>query len=153
MHAKKPYISHVAGHSDDASITGAFAAHFSDSNPVTSRSLVSLCDVFCADVSQNGKVFKWMFSTEEVDKVINTLKFGRAVGIDGISSEHLRYSHPAIVFHLKTLFNLMLMHGYVPDKFGSGIIVPLLKDRLVMSVVLTITELSLLVVSCQRFLS
>ena len=44
---------------------GTFAAHFSDSNSVTSRSSVSLCDVFRADVSQNGEVFKWMFSTEE----------------------------------------------------------------------------------------
>ena len=79
---KTKSISHVAGHSDDASIAGGFAAHFSDSNSVTSRSSVSLCDVFRADVSQNGEVFKQLFSTEEVDKVMNTLKFGKAVGID-----------------------------------------------------------------------
>jgi len=27
------------------------------------------------------------------------------------------------------LVNTMLKHGYVPDKFGIGIIVPLIKDR------------------------
>jgi len=30
----------------------------------------------------------------------------------------LRYVHPSIAVHMKTLFNLMLLHGYVPDKLG-----------------------------------
>ena len=32
--------------------------------------------------------------------------------------------------HLCNLFSLIIHHGYVPDQFGSGIIIPLIKDRL-----------------------
>jgi len=32
--------------------------------------------------------------------------------------------------HLKLLFGMICMHGFVPDAFGVGIIVPVLKDRL-----------------------
>ena len=34
-----------------------------------------------------------------------------------------------IVVHLKLLFGLIFLHGFVPDDFGSGIIVPLIKDK------------------------
>ena len=49
---------------------------------------------------------------------------------NGISAEHLKYAHLSIVFHLKQLFNLILIHGHVPDAFGQSVVVPLLKDRL-----------------------
>jgi len=66
---------------------------------------------------------------EDVDNAVRSLKFGKASGADGITIEHLRHAHPSIVLHLKQLFNLILLHGYVPDEFGRDIIVPLLKDR------------------------
>ena len=74
-------------------------------------------------------VRKWFFSMEDVDNAVRSLKFGKASGADGITTERLRHAHPSIVLHLKQLFNLILLHGYVPDEFGRGIIVPLLKDR------------------------
>ena len=37
---------------------------------------------------------------------------------------------PIIAYHLCNLFNLIIQHGYVPAQFGSGIIIPLIKDRL-----------------------
>jgi len=86
--------------------------------------------VFSFANSQNDDKNKLFFNTQEVNQAVCSLKFSKAVGVDGISSEHLRYSHPSIAPHLKTLFNLMLLHGYVPIKFGCGIIVLLLKDRL-----------------------
>jgi len=44
--------------------------------------------------------------------------------------------------HLKLLFHMMLMHGYVPVNFGSGIVVPILKDKCgdLSSVYKTITD-------------
>jgi len=45
---------------------------------------------------------------------------------DGITKEH----HPAVVIHLQFLFNCILMHGCVPDPFGVGVVVPLIKDSL-----------------------
>ena len=39
------------------------------------------------------------------------------------------YSHPAIVVHFKLVFNLMVHHGFIPDSFGNGVIIPLVKDK------------------------
>ena len=39
------------------------------------------------------------------------------------------YSHPAIVEHLQLLFNIMVHHGFVPDSFGNGVIIPLVNDK------------------------
>ena len=33
-------------------------------------------------------------------------------------------------FIMRKLFNLIMQHGYVPKHFGSGVVVPILKDRL-----------------------
>ena len=40
------------------------------------------------------------------------------------------YSDPAIIVHLKLLFNMMYLHGFVPDEFGKGVTNPIPKDRL-----------------------
>jgi hypothetical protein len=50
-------------------------------------------------------------------------------GCDNLTLEHVIYSHPSVVWHLCRLFNLMLKHGYVPNQFGRGIIIPLVKDK------------------------
>ena len=72
----------------------------------------------------------WLFSIEDVDSAIkDNLKLGKAAGIDNIVAEHIVYAHPAVVFHLTKLFNLIICHGYVPNTFGHSIIVPLIKDR------------------------
>ena len=57
------------------------------------------------------------------------LKCGKAAGFDNIMTEHILLAHPALMLHITTLFNLMLKHGYVPSAFGTGVIVPLVKDR------------------------
>ena len=71
-----------------------------------------------------------MFGTDDVDRVIRSLKHGKAAGLDGISVEHLTYSHPSLICQLRKLFNLIMQHGYVPKNFGNGVVVPILKDRL-----------------------
>ena len=72
----------------------------------------------------------WLFSVEDVDRaVFSKLKRGKAPGCDGLSPEHLVYSHTSLIIQLKLLFNTMLKHDYVPDKLGIRIIVPLIKDR------------------------
>ena len=60
-----------------------------------------------------------------VDKCIDCMKKGKAAGIDGLTVEHLMYSHPALVVHLTVLLNIVLAYGVVPDVFGKGIIIPL----------------------------
>jgi len=57
------------------------------------------------------------------------LHVGKACGPDSLSAEHLLYAHPSLIVHLKLIFGLIFLHGFLPDEFGSGIIVPLIKDK------------------------
>ena len=41
-------------------------------------------------------------------------------------------AHPILVSILAALFNTKLQHVYVPDNFGRGTIIPLIKDNSVM---------------------
>ena len=47
-----------------------------------------------------------------------------------LSAEHLLNAHPSLVIHLCLLFPGIASHGYVPDDFGQGIIIPLIKEKL-----------------------
>jgi len=51
--------------------------------------------------------------------------FGRKMV--SVLAEQVIYSHPCLVVLLKLLFHMMLLHGYVPDVFATGIIVTLNK--------------------------
>jgi len=62
-----------------------------------------------------------------VDKCIQRLHVGKASGPDDLSSEHLKYAHA----QLCSLFRTMVIHGFVPHKFGNGIIIPLSPARVV----------------------
>jgi len=60
---------------------------------------------------------------------IERLHVGKASGPHDLSSEHLKYAHPLLLVQLCSLFCTMVIHSFVPDKFGNGIIIPLLKDK------------------------
>lgn len=70
-----------------------------------------------------------LFDVQDVEAALNRLKNGKACGIDDISKEHIVYAHPALIIHLKLLFNLIYNHGFVPDNFGKGITFPIIKDK------------------------
>jgi len=57
------------------------------------------------------------------------MKKGKAGGPDNLCTEHLIFSHPSLIIHLKVLFKLILVHGFVPRYFGNGISIPLIKDK------------------------
>ena len=71
-----------------------------------------------------------VFSVSDIEKALSCLKSGQAAGVDNIVKEHLIHSHPALIVHLKLMFNIMSVHGFVPDGFGIGIIVPIVKDNM-----------------------
>jgi len=117
--------SQIGGKCDDQSIANAFADYCN--NSVSNNCADNNSYIF--DISSENLV-DWLFGTDDVDRVIRSLKHGKAAGLDGISVEHLTYSHPSLISHLRKLFNLIMQHGYVPKHFGSGVVVPILKDRL-----------------------
>ena len=69
-------------------------------------------------------------TVEEIDKCVVQVKNGKACGLDELSAENLKHAHPILIItHLKHLFRMILIHAFVPDSFGIGISVPLLKDK------------------------
>ena len=44
-------------------------------------------------------------------------------------AEHLKYAHPILIYHLCILFRAIAVHSFVPNEFGIGLIVPLVKDK------------------------
>jgi len=65
---------------------------------------------------------------ETVEDCIRNLKRGKAAGLDELTVEHLLFAHPIIVVLLSLLFNMLFLHGLVPQDFGKGIIIPLVKN-------------------------
>jgi len=53
-----------------------------------------------------------------------------AVGLDGLMAEHLVFSHPIVcVLLLSLLFRFIVVHRFVPDDFGAGLVIPLLNSE------------------------
>jgi len=69
------------------------------------------------------------FDAKLVGKIISDLSRGKAPGLNGLTAEHLHYSHPIISTLLAKLFNLMMLCHYVPIGFGLCYTVPILKVK------------------------
>ena len=122
------------GSNKQSDVAYAFANHFGSVyvNSADASTVKSEFDsLFLSSVSNNPKsesLFD-MVNVELIDKSIRSLKLGKACGPDELSAEHLVHAHPSLVIHICFLFRSMILHGFVPDKFGVGLIVPLVKDK------------------------
>ena len=133
----KNLASHMTidGHSDDSEIAQVFADKFcsvfydSDCNMSATQEYV---DEFRRVSNSKGFEYEHCVSRIDValvDECICDLRRGKASGPDDISAEHLQFAHPSLVMHIKMLIQLIFQHGYVPDGFGLGLIIPLVKDK------------------------
>ena len=119
------------GSSDDLHVADVFACHFESVYFDSSRSNAKSEFFSSFDKYEDTNYdINSLITVELIDKCIHKLKLGKACGPDNLSSEHLLNSHPALVVHLCLLFRGMASHGFVPNEFGKGIIIPLLKDKL-----------------------
>jgi len=64
---------------------------------------------------------------ELVSKLISKMANGKAVGLDELSSEHLKHSQPIVIRVLTKLFNLFIMYHHIQVSFGCSYIVPIPK--------------------------
>ena len=51
------------------------------------------------------------FDVELVDKIISSLKKGKAVGLDGLTADHLQFCQPVLPLILVKLFNFFMSFG------------------------------------------
>ena len=76
----------------------------------------------------NDENYVNVFTVDNIENALLKIKKGKMPGLDNLSTEHLLFAHPILIVSLKMLFNLMYENGYVPDDFGRGLLIPLLKD-------------------------
>ena len=103
---------------------------YTNSDDATSAK--SAFDDICRGFSSRERscydVFR-IVNVELIDKCIRKLKLSKASGPDELSAEHLVHAHPSLVIHLCQLFRFMILHSFVPNNFGLGLVIPLIKDN------------------------
>ena len=66
-----------------------------------------------------------------VRRYIKCLKPNCASGCDGMSTSHLNFATDCkLIFHLTNMFNICLKYRVLPDFFGNGILIPILKKTM-----------------------
>jgi len=132
--AKRTDIPHsIDGATDHAEIANNFAKSFESCcySKATGVQCDSFREKYMEHVFNNDcDLFNanCLFTVEGVDIIVSELKRGKAAGMDGLTAEHVIHSHPVMIALLVKLFNLMLRYNYVPDDFGVGLCIPLLKN-------------------------
>jgi len=120
----------IDGSCDGRVIVEKFADYFKSvcsTDPSVSESRESIKQSIADYTSQHAQCT--LFSVETVDKCLKSMKLVKAAGLHGIEIEHLLYAHPLLIVMLCVLFNIMLIHGVVPQMFGNGVIVPIVKNK------------------------
>ena len=127
MSRSPPVINNM---SDHVEIANAFRTHFSDIYVESSHDQHAVNEFTnlsqCLPPSTNSSN---TIEVCEIENAISHLGLNKAPDPEGIMAEHIINSHPSIVIHLKNLFMIMLSHSFVPEKFTSGIITPIIKDK------------------------
>ena len=127
----------INGCTGDADIANEFAKHFSDVYCEFDTDTTAYddyiqerdnCNLNNINIQSSYDCIDGI-SVELIEKCLSKIKKGKACGPDDLCSEHLHYAHPALLMHLKSLFKLIMLHGFVPNSFGIGISVPLIKDK------------------------
>jgi hypothetical protein len=123
----------IDGVTEDHEIANNFAHYFSktcDVNTIVKNSgfektFASRFSSYLGDQYYDKNAINVCIIEEIVDKMCS----GKASGLDNLSVEHLKYSHPILISILSMLFNLMLKTNYIPDAFGLGITIPIPKNN------------------------
>jgi hypothetical protein len=68
-----------------------------------------------------------LFSVELIDRIVSEMSNGKAPGLDELTSENLKFSHPILITILSKLFNVFLLQGYIPHDFCKSYTVPIPK--------------------------
>ena len=68
-------------------------------------------------------------TASEVGAVIRSLSPGKSAGLDGLTSELLKYAGGRHRVHLSMWFTSILVHSYVPDDLIKVVCIPLLKSK------------------------
>jgi len=123
----------VDGCVDGDTIASKFAQHFAEAYTSSNTSRTDTVKAEYLHMRQDYAGFpaneENQFDAELTGNIISGLKRGKAMGLDGLTAEHLQYSHPILSVILAKLFNLMLLCNHVPESFGISYTIPLSKVK------------------------
>ena len=121
----------IDGAVDGSSIASNFAKHFetvcrpfSDArNSDLKARFESMISNYCSPLNATSTIF----DVQLISELISQMENGKAAGLDDLSCEHLKYSHPVATVILCKLFNIFLAIEYLPRGFGLSYTVPIPK--------------------------
>jgi hypothetical protein len=128
---KSAGIAQVDGIADSGIIVNNFAKHFEATcTPFSeARNDELKAQYFDRRASYYGNPMadNELFDVELLSHLVVDMKKGKAAGLDGLCSEHLKFSHPVTICILAKLFNLFIKYSYIPTSFGASYTVPVPK--------------------------
>jgi len=127
--SSKPMIDGLA---DEVKIAEAFAEHFRETctsfNDNSNLRLMSAYNIRREKYVGDPFVDMYKFDVQLVERVVFTMKRGKAAGLDELTGEHIVNSHPILISILTRLFNIIMSTAHVPYGFRLSYTVPLPKE-------------------------
>jgi len=127
---KTSRIFQVGGTADSITIVNSFAKHFEQAcSPFSAARNAELRAKYIELRSKYSTVpiTGDVFPVELVESLVSKMKNGKAAGLDELTSEHLKHSHPILIVILCKLFNLFVSTGHIPSNFGASYTIPIPK--------------------------
>uniref|UniRef100_A0A3P9H128 Reverse transcriptase domain-containing protein n=1 Tax=Oryzias latipes TaxID=8090 RepID=A0A3P9H128_ORYLA len=70
-----------------------------------------------------------IITTHNVHQAISRLSNNKATGLDGVSSEHVKFASTRVTPLLAMCFTAFLVHGFLPDSMIAVMLVPVIKNK------------------------
>ena len=90
----------------------------------------SNCKSLHADLCKEDSLFDndMIVTSNEIEDIIEDLAYNKSPGLDGISSEHIKFAGQQLPVLLSILMSAILVHGYVPKSMLKYVIVSLFQS-------------------------
>ena len=102
------------------------AQHFKDLNVNVAPTLAPGSEI---DLNQADPILNQPFTTEEIHKIVQSLKNNKAPGVDGVINEFIKHCPREMLSILTRWFNIVLESGKAPNDWCMGIISPIYKKK------------------------
>jgi len=154
---KSHAVIQVDGTVDNSVIVNTFANYFASSCSPFNHFRNDAFKLQCQELREqnNGSplVHRNLFDVRLINNLINKMVNGKAAGLDNLTSEHLKFSHPIVVCILTKLFNSFIINGHVSESFGESYRVPIPKCEGRLHSLLHDDFRGVLFLNCLRWLS
>ena len=121
------YATCVGGCSDEESITAMWQSQFEqlyNSVPVQQDK-----ELLFVRLTEASTVSSCNLTVHDIRQACSKQKDGKAVGMDGVAMEAIRYGGSRLLVHVCTLFNMFFRFGIVPKDLMKCVIIPLVKNK------------------------